>query len=253
MKANEQVFLRKIQRMLESDAADKESIIKELDALKDNIKRQMRGDDVKQADAVLNVDLLFDDDDVLGADDTVVLRRIHECDFDIFKDLIYETTYIPKENVEEFIAETWRDYYRPMRAYAAIFNHQREFIGYCGIKNIYTEVPEIAIEILERHQCSGYGSHAVKVFVDNVKEKCGVDTYRIRTDADNYISQALFERMGAVPDGISDFFLLSDEEKEEEEKENAHLLDEKICAVAKKFGVKPELLLSHVLEYRLVV
>lgn len=50
----------------------------------------------------------------------------------------------------------------------------------------------------------------------------GVKKFRVKIDADNYASQRLFEKLGAIPYGI-----------------------------AEQFGVEPRKLLSHVLEYEL--
>ena len=68
---------------------------------------------------------------------------------------------------------------------------------------------------------------------------------------DNYASQALFEKLGAEPNGISEFWIHDEESIRKCEEENLHLIDEKLCKVAKKFEVEPRKLLSHVLEYKL--
>ena len=60
-------------------------------------------------------------------------------------------------------------------------------------------------------------------------------------------------KIGAVPNGLSTFWLYDEELIRECEENNMHLIDEQICKVAEKFEVEPRCLLSHVLEYKLHV
>ena len=76
--------------------------------------------------------------------------------------------------------------------------------------------------------------------------------FRVRIDPGNQSSQKLFERLGAVPNGISSLFLQEEELQQKCEEENLHLIDEDVIALAQKFNVEPRKLLSHVLEYKLV-
>ncbi len=67
-----------------------------------------------------------------------------------------------------------------------------------------------------------------------------------------YPSQRLFEKLGAEPNGISEFLLHEEADIRRCEEENIHLLDERIQELAKQFNVEPRKLLSHVLEYKLM-
>jgi len=60
------------------------------------------------------------------------------------------------------------------------------------------------------------------------------------------------EKLGAKPNGISEFLLHGKEHLEQWEDENLHLLDEKLITLAEQFQVEPRKLLSHVLEYKLI-
>ena len=75
--------------------------------------------------------------------------------------------------------------------------------------------------------------------------------FRVKIDSDNYASQGLFEKLGAVPYGIAEFMLHKEEDIRKCEEENLQEIDDKLMEVAEKFGVEPRKLLSHVLEYRL--
>lgn len=41
-----------------------------------------------------------------------------------------------------------------------------EFVGYCGIKNLTKEVPELAIELLKKCRKQGYGYQALSLLMD---------------------------------------------------------------------------------------
>lgn len=89
-------------------------------------------------------------------------------------------------------------------------------------------------------------------FLDTVANRTGVVEFRIRIDSDNYASQVLFEKLGAIPNGISEYMLHGEENIKKFEEENLKYIDDKLVDVAKKIGVEPKKLLSHVLEYSLV-
>ena len=97
----------------------------------------------------------------------------------------------------------------------------------------------------------GIGSIAIPAMLDELRDRLGVITYRIRIEPTNYVSQRLFEKLGAVPNGISELWLHDPDDLAQLEEEGMHLIDETLIAVAMKFDVEPRALLSHVLEYKL--
>ena len=74
-----------------------------------------------------------------------------------------------------------------------------------------------------------------------------------RVDADNLASQKLMEKLGFQPYGLSEFLLHKEEDQLAAEEEYKDRLDERYMALAEKFHVEPRKLLSHVLEYRIIV
>ena len=89
--------------------------------------------------------------------------------------------------------------------------------------------------------------------IQEIKKRTGVSEFRVLIDPENYASQKLFEKLGAVPNGISEFLLHREENIERCENDNMDSIDDKLIEVARKFRVEPRSLLSHVLEYRLTV
>lgn len=111
---------------------------------------------------------------------------------------------------------------------------------------------EYLLNALEKWRHKGIGYKAICIMLDEIKNSLNVSEFRVRISSDSYASQALFEKLGAIPDRISEFMLHKKEDIEQCENENAYLIDDAMIKVANKFKVEPKKLLSHVLEYKLV-
>ena len=79
----------------------------------------------------------------------------------------------------------------------------------------------------------------------------GKTKYRIRIEPTNQSSQRLFEKLGAVPNGVSELWVHDREDLDQLENDSLQLIDDTLTSVAEKFSVEPRTLLSHVLEYKL--
>ena len=88
-----------------------------------------------------------------------------------------------------------------------IYFYTNEFVGYCGIKNLTQEIPELAIELLSKYRKNGYGFQALSLLMDQFSEITGEHVFRSRVEVDNYASQALHRKLGAVPNGMSEFLI----------------------------------------------
>ena len=127
-----------------------------------------------------------------------------------------------------------------------------EYLGYCEI-NDTTQLPwELSIELLPQKTRQGIGAAALRAMLDEIKLRLGITEFRVRIEPNNVASQRLFEKLGAVPNGISVPFPLEPEVIERVEQKNLPFLNDHTLALAQKFGVEPRKLLSHVLEYKLV-
>jgi len=125
------------------------------------------------------------------------------------------------------------------------------YIGYCGIKNTAQKSWEIVVEILPQWTRKEIGYIAISVMLDAIKTRLGETEFRVRIDPSNHASQKLFEKLGAVPNGISEFLIHDQSTLERIEEDNLQYIDEQLIALANKFNVEPRKLLSHVLEYTL--
>lgn len=181
----------------------------------------------------------------------ITLRKVCQEDKNNFYELQRETSITPHMfQKEDFQESLWQEHIvSPMLACTILKNDK--YVGYCAIKDVTKAEWEISIELLECWHGKGIGYKALKIFLDMIKERIQVCTFRVRTESDNYISQRLFEKLGAVPAGISEFLLHDSEEIIRYEEKYLYLIDEKLIEVANKFQVEPRKLLSHVLEYKL--
>ena len=181
----------------------------------------------------------------------IILRKVQDSDKDIFIELQKENNIVKSMMKEEAYRNMlWNEHieYKALMFSIVVDN---EYVGYCGIKNTTHEQWEIAIEILNKWKHKGIGYRAISVMLDEIKNRLNVSEFRVRIDTENYPSQRLFEKLGAEPNGISEFLLHEEADIRRCEEENIHLLDERIQKLAKQFNVEPRKLLSHVLEYKL--
>ena len=182
----------------------------------------------------------------------IILRKVQDSDKDIFIELQKENNIVKSMMKEEAYRNMlWNEHieYKALMFSVIVDN---EYAGYCGIKNTTHEQWEIAIEILNKWKHKGIGYRAISVMLDEIKNRLNVSEFCVRIDAENYPSQRLFEKLGAEPNGISEFLLHEEADIRRCEEENIHLLDERIQELAKQFNVEPRKLLSHVLEYKLM-
>lgn len=181
----------------------------------------------------------------------IILRKVQDSDKHIFIELQKENNIVKSMMKEEAYRNMlWNEHieYKALMFSVIVDN---EYAGYCGIKNTTHEQWEIAIEILNKWKHKGIGYRAISIMLDAIKNRLNMSEFRVRIDAENYPSQRLFEKLGAEPNGISEFLLHEEADIRRCEEENIHLLDERIQELAKQFNVEPRKLLSHVLEYKL--
>lgn len=191
---------------------------------------------------------------ILYSDDQIILRQVAKEDKSGFLEVQQEHTGIPAMFAEEtFKAELWSEHISaPALMCSIIHSVTKEYIGYCGIKDSSLKKWEIAIELHKDWCGKGIGYISIQKFLDEIAMRTGIKEFRVRVNADNYASQGLFEKLGAIPNGISEFLIYGEKALKEFEEENLQYIDDKLIAVGEKFHVEPRKLLSHVLEYKLI-
>lgn len=195
------------------------------------------------------------DKKILCESSDIILRKATDDDKEPYYQLQKEYAYMKSAFANpEFKDELWQEYLSKENLYYTIAKKEDNvFIGYCGIKNLNRKIWEIAIEIKSEFCHQGYGYSALKMYLETVSKISGRHEFASRVDTDNIVSQNLMEKLGFQPYGLSEFLLYKEEDKLAAEEEYKDKLDDRYMALAKKFKAEPRKLLSHVLEYRIVV
>lgn len=194
----------------------------------------------------------WDAGDEISAGNDIVLRNVRENDregyletqreYSVFKSWLKEHSYC------EMI---WREHCGP-KALSFSIIVDGAYAGYCGINNTTRPIWEIGIELLPKWTGRGIGYASISAMLREIQKRLGVCEFYVRVDPRNYASQRLFEKLGAAPDSVTST-MLTDEEIAKCEEKNINQIDDALRETARKFGVSPRKLLSHVLKYRLQI
>lgn len=125
--------------------------------------------------------------------------------------------------------------------------------GYLGIKDTSKNLWELAVELDKAHCYRGFGGKAVMIFLEKISEITGKTQFQALVESDNQASQKCFEKMGAR---LIDIFLeaFSDEEEAAAfEEKHLDMITPSMCELAERLEVEPQKLLSHVLDYRIIL
>lgn len=208
-------------------------------------------EDSRDKDSAPNVMDTFWQQGEITVTEGLILRRVQPTDREHY--LALEQHYFVAKSMledETFRDKVWSNHIDDKTLLLAA-EQNGEYIGYCGIKDTTQEHWEIMIELFPQWTNRGIGYSTTCAMLNALKRRLGVTSYRVRIEPSNTASQRLFEKLGATPNGISEFLLHGAEELEKYEESNLPYITEQLSAVAQKFGVEPRKLLSHVLEYRL--
>lgn len=188
---------------------------------------------------------------VVCPDASISLRDVYEGDREVFLSIQQENSPLKEMMKEQVCCDmAWKEHLGDKSLMLSI-EKDGTYIGYCGIKNMAQNPWEIAIEIQSDWTRNGIGPIVITAMLNAIKARLNITDFRVRIDPGNRSSQKMFERLGAIPNGISEYLVHDPEIIQQCEENNLHLIDEDTVALAKKFGVEPHKLLSHILEYTL--
>lgn len=189
--------------------------------------------------------------DIIQSNSHVHIRCVSEIDRKKYIELQKETCIIKSMLKEEsYQLMLWKEHTQDKSLMFTI-EVDDEYAGFCGINNLTHDDWEIAVEILAKFRRRGIAYTAINIMLSEIKLRLGVEAFRVKIYPDNYASQYLFEKLGAIPYGIAEFFLHDENSLNRCEEENLDAIDDKLVSLAERFGVEPRKLLSHVLEYKL--
>lgn len=189
--------------------------------------------------------------DVVAVGDKIILGVIKEEERDKYLAVSYEYSYTKGMYKDErFVETTWKEFLSETSFVCSIYEKESsEYVGYCSIKNLSKGDWELAIELKPEECHKGYGTEALPLLMQAMHKLTGRRYFRARVEIDNHASQGLMKKLGATPNGISEF-LLHGEEIEKFQEENKDSITDEIRAVAAEFCMDAEDILGYVLEYR---
>lgn len=238
------------------EVISKEEILQVVEAKEKKILEEIKNLEKQEASLTGGVyDLSLFNEMILCENPDIILRKAIDGDREPYYQLKKEYAYMKSAFTKsEFKDELWQEYLSEESLYYTIAKKEDSiFIGYCGIKNLNRKIWEIAIEIKSDYCHRGYGYNALKMFLETVAKISKRCEFASRVDVDNIASQNLMEKIGFQAYGLSEFLLHREEDKLMAEEEFKDKLDDRYMILAKKFNVEPRKLLSHVLEYRIIV
>ncbi len=189
--------------------------------------------------------------ELLGTEDSISLYAFCEKHRESYLETAKENSlFSGAYNNEDFCMGLWEETKTSTAHYFAVENSENNYIGYVAIKDTSKNPWEIAIEILSNYRYHGNGEKALTILFRELKARTGVTELRSRVRPDNYASQALMDKLGAVPNGYSELYFSGDT-LEKFRDENPDLIDDNLRSVATKFGVTPRELVGCILEYRI--
>lgn len=133
------------------------------------------------------------------SDKELFLRTYEEQD-----GLLYEKVWdeiFDKETlsaVQEVKTRTWNEILRDDNQLKILDKQTEEFWGEISLKNLENDSPELGIHILREYRNKGIGTKAVKCCMEHLKRVEKLRYLSIRICSDNFVSQRLFEHLGAV-------------------------------------------------------
>ena len=110
-------------------------------------------------------------------------------------------------------------------------------MGYCYGKHMENEIPELAIEILQKSQGQGIGKSSLLDLMERLYQDTGKQLFEARIFPDNYPCLGLMKSCGAVPAGIELHPSLVGEDVGAFRKKNYKLIDSDLQKVAEAFQV----------------
>ncbi|MBE5955257.1 MAG: GNAT family N-acetyltransferase [Lachnospiraceae bacterium] len=138
----------------------------------------------------------FDENGLLGENETILLRQIRQEEYVLFGQVLAEG----KNNKADYQTEDTMSFYeeeihREDALYCAIIRKDENlFCGYIGISELSEEPWEFAIELFKRYHRQGIGSRALSLFLESVKERTGVGEFKSCVEGSNLASQKLMEK-----------------------------------------------------------
>lgn len=139
------------------------------------------------------------------------------------------------------------------RTFCCIVKLDGNPIGYVMLQDTRESIWEIVAEFDPEYCNKGFGSTSTLLFLKAVQEITMKDLYRAKVEVENIASQKCLAKLGAELVGITNGAIEDEDEKTRFENENLDRIDANMVLLAEQLGIEPRKLLSHVLEYHILI
>ena len=152
---------------------------------------------------------------------------------------------------KEYEDKAWQDQFENRICYVIETISESLYCGECVVKDISANIPEIEIELMPEYHNQGIGYKAIIMMLSKLAEKYWEQEFYVKMEPDNYASQFLFEKLGKILAGLVKDYKISGERAYNFIETHRYLFDERMQNIAKKFDIEADLLLTHLLVYKL--
>ena len=142
-------------------------------------------------------------DTILVEDEDYLLRPLAERDKSNFIETEKQENVVPKDTFDEpmFVEQLWRDTEEDCIFFSIIAKAADKFCGFCNLRRLNDEIPEIGISLQEPFRYQGIGVHVLPLFMQTVRQRTRVDRFLARVYSDNTACLRLMEKLGGVQIG----------------------------------------------------
>ncbi len=147
----------------------------------------------------------FGEDDYFCVTDRILMREMNENDFDdyllVMKDLTPKV--MQTGDMKQYFMKGARESFQSIDTEDTLLigiweRNEFDFCGYCMLKNIQSNTPEIGIDLRRKYRRKHIGHEALSKMIDIARELFEIDHFIYAVDVENTASQKLAEELGGV-------------------------------------------------------
>lgn len=180
----------------------------------------------------------------------IELRKLQDSDKEAYIKL--ENEILVNKKVlkdEEHNDKLWKSMFSDTEIHYTVLMED-QICGFVSITKLDKKVQELGIEFLKEYCHKGIGYAALVQFLKICKEEYKIKNIQSKVYADNFPSILLMRKIGCTPYGIAKNVCIEESAQLAYQEENKGLISDNVKEVARLFNVEPELLLSHLLIFK---
>lgn len=119
-------------------------------------------------------------------------------------------------NIKEYEDKSWEEQFESKNRICYVIETIPDlfYCGECAVKDISADIPEIEIELMQEYLHQGIGYQAIFMMLNKLTEQYDKKEFYAKIEPDNFVSQFLFEKLGAIPAGVTKDYEISDKRVE---------------------------------------